>query len=161
MSTATSNGHRPNEGGGPLRVNGTAIGADTPAPFMRADRFEWERIVRRIVAPKHVKFLALVLATYADTDGTRVRPGLKRLAAVTGDDERNVRRILRVIREDLGLLEMVSRGGGRGRIEKAAVYRLAIPADLLERATLLDPDEQATDPQDTWMSGGNTESADT
>lgn len=158
MTTTTPNGHDP-VGAGLVRVNSSAIspvnsgGDDVSVLRHRCDRFEWERIVRRLVAPKHVKFLALVLATYADTNGTRVRPGNKRLAAVTGDEARNVRRILQVIRDELGLLEQVSRGGGRGRSEVAAVYRLTIPVDLLERATLLDPDERPSDPEDIWMSG--------
>src|SRR5437879_1725471 len=39
-------------------------------------RFEWERILRRAVMPLRVKFLAFVLASYADADGSNVRPGV-------------------------------------------------------------------------------------
>lgn len=104
-------------------------------------RYEWERLVRRARLPKPVKLLALVLATYADPDGSRVRPGLPVLASVTGDSERNVGRILRHLSDDLGLLRQVARGGGRGGKGRASVYRLTIPTDLLDRIVLLSPDD--------------------
>ncbi|WP_157376133.1 hypothetical protein [Allokutzneria albata] len=43
--------------------------------LLPASRFEWERIIRRARLTKPVKLVALLLATYADPDGTRVRPG--------------------------------------------------------------------------------------
>lgn len=103
-----------------------------------ADRFEWERVVRRCVLPIPVKLVALTLATYANRDGTQVRPGVPRLAAVCGVSQATVRRHLDVVR-GLGLVEKVRHGGGRDG--KAAVFRLTIPSDLLERAQLLGPDE--------------------
>jgi hypothetical protein len=120
------------------------------AALMPIGRYEWERLVRRIVMPKPHKLLAFVLATYADSDGTRVRPGNDVLADVTGDSEKNVRRILGALRE-LGLLSLVSRGGGRGGRGKASQYRLTIPDDLLDRVTLLDADDRKS--PDIWMSG--------
>lgn len=104
-------------------------------------RYEWERLVRRARLPKPLKLLALVLATYADPDGSRVRPGLPVLASVTGDSERNVRRLLATLVDELGLLRQVARGGGRGGKGRASVYRLTIPADLLDRLELLSPDD--------------------
>lgn len=120
--------------------------------LVATDRFTWERIVRRAVLPKPVKLLALILATYADADGTRVRPGNDILAAVTGDSEKNVRRLLGRLRDDLALLELVRRGGGRGGRGSASEYRLVLPTDLLERLDLLGPSEQRPVSPDTQMS---------
>lgn len=134
---------------------------------MPVPRFEWERIVRRIVLPKHVKLLALVLATYSDPDGTRVRPGNEVLADVTGDSEKNVRRIMAQLRR-MCLIEMVTRGGGRGGKGRASEYRLTIPSDLLDRMELLSPDDRAEDSPDIQVSAqsdsqpvDNSESPDT
>ncbi|WP_143264230.1 hypothetical protein [Amycolatopsis kentuckyensis] len=99
-------------------------------------RFEWERVIRRIPLPQGVKLLALVLATYADADGSRVRPGLDLLVSDTGQSKATVKRGLAQLRDDLGVLELVSRGGGRGGQGKAATYRLAFPHDLLDRVEL-------------------------
>lgn len=107
-----------------------------------AGRFEWERIVRRCQIPGPTKLVALVCATYADPDGSNVRPGEPRLAAVCGMGASTVRRHLaRLV--DLGLLERLANGGGR-RGEgwaRAARYRLTVPSNLLERVELLDLDE--------------------
>jgi hypothetical protein len=110
--------------------------------FHPCDRFEWERIVRRVRMPAKVKLLAMVLASYADQDGSRVRPGLDRLAGVTGQGERTIQRHLAELRGAFGLIEEVSRGGGRGRTARAAEYRLVVPDDLLDRAVLLGTDER-------------------
>lgn len=125
---------------------------DTVAPLtVPTGRFEWERIVRRIRMPKPVKLAALVLATYADPDGSRVRPGMEVLAAVTGDSERNAKRIVNVLRS-MRLIEQVSRGGGRGGRGKAATYQLVIPTDLLERVELLGVGDNHPESGDTQMS---------
>jgi len=116
-------------------------------------RFEWERIVRRIRMPKPVKLLAFVLSTYADADGSRVRPGQDALAAVTDDTDRNVRRLLKVLKDDLRLIEQTSRGGGRGGSKRTTVYRLTLPTDLLDRVELLSPVDEPTDSPDAQMSG--------
>lgn len=104
-----------------------------------ATRYEWERVVRRIVMPAPTKLAAFTLSTYANLDGTRVRPGAKVLAAIAGESEKTAYRHLGVIRDDLGLLELVRRGGGRGGSGTGNEYRLAVPADLLDRAELLPP----------------------
>lgn len=104
-------------------------------------RYEWERLVRRIKMPASNKLLALVLATYADPDGSRVRPGNEVLAAVTGQSERTVKRNLASLRE-LGLLAIARRGGGRAGVGKTTEYQLTIPMDLLERAELLAPGDR-------------------
>lgn len=112
-------------------------------------RYEWERILRRIVMPEKHKFVALLMATWADPDGTRVRPGLSLLACAVGGSERSertVRRVLTSLVNEWGLLEQVSRGGGRGRKFKTAEYRLTIPLDLLDRHEVLDPSGRTDSP---------------
>jgi DNA-binding MarR family transcriptional regulator len=81
--------------------------------------------------------LALTLATYADQDGTRVRPGAERLARVMCVSERTVVRNLATLRSD-GLIQRVKQGNRW--THQADEYRLTLPFDLLER-DLLDPDE--------------------
>ncbi|MPZ66193.1 MAG: hypothetical protein GEU83_11990 [Pseudonocardiaceae bacterium] len=120
-----------------------------PDAVKYAERFEWERIVRRIVLPLPVKCLALVLATYADPDGSRVRPGVPVLADVTGQSQRTINRQLSSLRR-MQLIEMTRRGGGRGAKGKASEYQLTIPADLLDTRTLLSPGERL-DSHATWM----------
>jgi hypothetical protein len=104
-------------------------------------RFEWERIVRRLALPMRLKFTAMVIATYADADGSRVKPGSKRLAAVTAQGESTVRKHLGALQE-YGLLTLVSRGGGRGGVGKTSEFRLAIPVDLLARVPMLPATER-------------------
>jgi hypothetical protein len=108
-------------------------------------RFEWERILRRIrVSAPSVKLVGFTMATYADADGGRVRPGQSRLAAVMGTSISTVRRGQSEL-EDIGMLDMVVKGRsfGRGHIGAfASEYRLSIPSDLLEAVPMLDADEQ-------------------
>lgn len=104
-------------------------------------RFEWERIVRRIVMSPNVKLLAFILGSYADPDGSRVRPGLEVLASVTGRSRSSIQRMMRTLVDELGLLELVARGGGRSGNGKASEYRLIVSSDLLDRAEILPPNE--------------------
>jgi hypothetical protein len=119
-------------------------------------RFEWERVVRRaVIKPPSVKMLGLVMATYANSDGTRVRPGQKRLANVMGTSISTVERGQRAL-EALGFIEMTYKGHSAGRGKSggyASEYRLTVPADLLERIPMLDPDENH--PSSTPGESGN------
>lgn len=112
-----------------------------------ANRYEWERVVRRIVMPLNTKLTSMTLATYANPDGTRVRPGAKVLGGIIGESEKSAYRHLSVIRDQLGLLELTKRGGGRGGAGHASEYRLTIPPDLLDRAELLPPSKPARRPK--------------
>lgn len=107
-------------------------------------RFEWERILRRIrVSVPSVKLVGFAMATYANADGTKIRPGQKRLAAVLGTSEMTVRRGQAEL-EATGMLELVFKGHSQGRGQAggyASEYRLTVPSDLLECVPLLDPDE--------------------
>ncbi len=83
------------------------------------------------------KLLAFVLATYADMNGSRVRPGVGRLSRVAGVTDRTVKRALATLRE-LGLIERVKQGNRwAGHADE---YRLTIPTNLLD-LPMLDPDE--------------------
>ncbi|WP_431423785.1 hypothetical protein [Actinokineospora sp.] len=95
------------------------------------------------VMPEVLKGFALILATFADPDGTRVRPGIPSLRAITGKSPRTVQDRLTDLHERLGFLILVRRGGGRGGSGRVNEYRLAIPADLLERVGLIGIDEQS------------------
>ncbi len=103
-------------------------------------RYEWERIVRRVVMPGPTKYVGLTLATYANADGTSIYPGNERLAAVTCQGDKTVRRALAWLRGGY-LIERVREGSRTGRGGFADEYRLTLPSDLLTRHTLLDPDE--------------------
>ncbi len=116
-------------------------------------RFEWERLVRRCqLGSSAAKLVAAHLAQYASRDGSRVRPGNRRLAATTELNERTVRRALDLLRS-LGLIECVFLGSSSGRRALVDEYRLTIPPDLIERVAMLEPDEttvgtRPTDPGD-------------
>ncbi|MEA5366060.1 hypothetical protein VA596_41490 [Amycolatopsis sp., V23-08] len=112
----------------------TAVTSD-PGP-QACGRFEWERIVRRLELPMRVKFTAMMVASYADADGSRVRPGAEVLAAVTAQGASTIRKQLAALQE-YGLLVLVSRGGGRSGRGRAAEFRLTVPVDLLERVPML------------------------
>jgi hypothetical protein len=107
-------------------------------------RFEWERILRRIrVSVPSVKLVGFAMATYASADGSNVRPGQRRLAAVLGTSEMTVRRGQSEL-ESTGMLEMVFKGHSLGRGQSggyASEYRLTVPSDLLERVPMLGPEE--------------------
>lgn len=84
--------------------------------------------------------VALTLATYANTDGTSIYPGNERLAAVTCQGDKTVRRALAWLRAGY-LIERVREGSRGGRGGFADEYRLTIPSDLLTRHELLSPEE--------------------
>ncbi|MFE7799051.1 helix-turn-helix domain-containing protein [Nocardia sp. NPDC057440] len=103
------------------------------------DRFEWERIIRRLRIPAKDKYLALMLATYAESDGSRVFPGVDRLALVMCTGTATVKRQLATLR-DLGLVERVKQGNRHAGL--ADEYRLTIPLNLSD-FPMLTPEEQA------------------
>lgn len=106
----------------------------------KVSRYEWERWLRRCVLPSSTKLVGFVMATYAARDGSRIFPGVARLAATTALSERTVRTALGNLR-DVGLIERVYPGGRRGVMAYADVHRLAIPADLMDRVEMLSAEE--------------------
>ncbi len=103
------------------------------------DRFEWERIVRRVQMNSGTKYLALMIGTYADRDGSRIRPGVERLSLVMCVTDRTVKRSLSALR-DLGLIKLTKKGNRH--IGQADEYRLTLPSTLLDEP-MLTPDETA------------------
>ncbi|MFD4294156.1 helix-turn-helix domain-containing protein [Rhodococcus sp. NPDC058532] len=113
---------------------------DAPQP---CDRFDWERVVRRVSMPTGAKFVALTLATYADGDGTRIRPSNARLANVIEKSERTVERSMAWLRS-AGFIAVTSR---KNRFAgQANEYRLTLPADVLELMVLDPSDQPSTEP---------------
>ncbi|MFI7191432.1 helix-turn-helix domain-containing protein [Nocardia nova] len=108
------------------------------------DQQEWVRILRRVQMTPGTKYLGLMMSTYANFDGSRVFPGVKKLALVMCVSEKTAKRALAELRA-LGMVERVKQGNRHNG--DADEYRLTVPVDLLNRP-MLDPDEQV-------MSGGH------
>jgi hypothetical protein len=113
---------------------------EEPEEIRGCARYEWERIVRRVVMPGPTKCVAFALATYANQDGTSIFPGNERLTAVTCYSDKAVRSALEWLRGGY-LVERVREGSRGGRRGLADEYRLIVPSDLLTRHAMLDPDE--------------------
>lgn len=97
----------------------------TATPF----RFVWEKTVRGAGLGRgqygvSVLAVALVLATYANADGTSVRPGVSRVATGAGVSTRTVDRALDRLRSE-GYLHKVRNGNSRAGV--ADEYRLTLP----------------------------------
>ncbi|GIM88788.1 helix-turn-helix domain-containing protein [Paractinoplanes toevensis] len=102
-------------------------------------RFDWERTIRRIVMPsdlRSTKLVALMLATYADADGSSIYPGTERLADVCQLGRSTVHNGLKWLRENW-LIHRHEHGGNKGGRKLADVYQLCRPSDWEERFTLL------------------------
>ena len=84
-----------------------------------------------------LKLVLLALADHAADDGSRVYPSVDRLAGKCSMSESSIHRRLGELR-DLGVLEVVAKGGGRG---KPTQYRLNLkgarltPFDAAERVS--------------------------
>jgi DNA-binding transcriptional ArsR family regulator len=84
-------------------------------------RWEWEKAVRTAGLPMAPALVAFALATYADADGTKVRPSQSTVASGLGVSRSTVVRAMRRLRDD-GYLRLV-REPGPGR---TAEYRLTL-----------------------------------
>ncbi len=98
---------------------------------------EWVNIVRRARLGRTVKLIALTLVTYADPDGTRVHPGVARLAVDCEVTYNVVKASLARLR-DVGLIRLVQQAARRGDSD---LYHLVVREDLLEHVTVLSPAE--------------------
>jgi len=104
-------------------------------------RYDWERIMRRVrFGAPMTKYVGMVLAQYANTDGSNAFPSVDKLARVCEVSEKTVRTALGELRTR-GLIVRTRRGGLRGTTAYSDVHDLAIPADLLDLNDLLPPDE--------------------
>jgi hypothetical protein len=99
---------------------------------------EWTDLVRRARLGKTTKYVALMLATYADyRNGCRIRPGRSRLAWESEVDKKTVTKSLAELVR-VGLIEVVRLPHGR---DGAAEYRLIIGPDVLEHVDVPSPAE--------------------
>lgn len=92
-------------------------------------RFDWERWIKRLRLTPKDKYMALMVATYGNADGSEVRPGVDELVLAACVSKATVKRQLATLRE-LGLLDLVSRANRYAGL--ADVYQLTVPANVLE-----------------------------
>jgi hypothetical protein len=95
-------------------------------------RFGKVKVAGKTLSGATIKGVAARLASYADGNGTRVRPGVARLAVDLEMDYQTARRAVSLLR-GLGLIDLVRSGGRRGADE----FRLTLPVDLLDRDDLV------------------------
>lgn len=93
--------------------------------------FVWQELIRGARdLPLATKGVALLLATWGSVDGTDIFPGEVALAAACGVQTRQVRRHVKTL-TDCGYVVLEQHGGSaKGYANR---YRLAAPADLLDR----------------------------
>lgn len=96
---------------------------------------QWTDVVRRARLGRTVKAVAMVLATYADADGTRVFPGIARLSYECELGYNVTQNALAKLRE-VQLIQLVARSTRRGTADE---YRLILGADLLEHIDVPTP----------------------
>lgn len=101
-----------------------------------ASVYEWVNVVRRARLHATTKLIALLLATYADPAGTRIYPGIARLAIQSGHGYRTVQRELARLRA-MGLIERLPRAGARRGWSDG--YRLILGEQLLEKVDVPTP----------------------
>lgn len=107
--------------------------------LIATQRFDWERIIRRVVMPSNLratKLVALMLATYADGDGTSIYPGTERLADSCQLGRSTVSESLRWLRESF-LIYRNEHGNNKGGRKLADKYQLCRPSDWEDRFVLL------------------------
>lgn len=92
-------------------------------------RFGTVEVAGKKIRGALIKAVAYRAANYADSNGTRVRPGLPRLAVDLEIEHGTAKRAMQVLVR-VGLLRLVHAGARPGLADE---YRLTIPADLLDR----------------------------
>lgn len=94
-----------------------------------ADRRDWENVLLRLLDDHAMRNLMMLLAWHGDSDGTRVRPGRVRLAAILRCSEKTISRHMKWF-IDTGFLVRVKQGNRH--TNETDEYRLAIPENVLE-----------------------------
>lgn len=97
---------------------------------------EWLHYIARLKMPAGRKAVAVMLASFADVDGSNVRPAMAKLGAMAGLSEGKARAHVQAL-EALGWVVTKIPGGGR---HNPTVYRLTRPADISTVVFALDPD---------------------
>lgn len=94
-----------------------------------ASKWDWEQALKDRSRGEGMtpgcQHVALLMSTYANGDGTSIRPTVQTLAAVSGKSRASVHEALRYLRDE-GWLLQVSKGAGASR--KASEYRLTVPS---------------------------------
>jgi hypothetical protein len=94
---------------------------------------------RRGVRASTIRAVALTLASYADYRvGTNVRPGTALLAVASEVDYSTAKTVMKILRDDLGLIEMVRGGRRQGAADE---YQLAMPEDITDRVEVRAPSD--------------------
>lgn len=100
---------------------------------------QWTDVVRRARLGRTVKAVAMVLATYADSDGTRVFPGVARLAYDCEINYNTAQQALAKLRE-VQLVELVRPSARKGAKRRDAdEYRLILGPELLDHIEVPTP----------------------
>lgn len=97
-----------------------------------AGRFTWERELRSTSLPPRARLVGLALASYANSNGSSIRPGVEQLVKASGLSRRTVIRAMTELVASR-YLEQVSRGRayGRGGGGFASQYQLTLPTEAL------------------------------
>jgi hypothetical protein len=93
------------------------------------------RVAGKSVSGSAIKTVAERMARYGDADGSRVRPGIARLAVDLEMSYGTAKRAVQWL-HGVGLLRLVQAASRPGH---ADVYQLALPVDLLERVEVWTP----------------------
>ena len=102
----------------------------------RATVREWTDAIRRSTLDRTTKGVALILASYADWNGSRVFPGLARLAVAASVHYNTAKAAMGRLME-CELLECV----GKPSPGRSAEYRLCFGDATMDRAGVRSPDE--------------------
>lgn len=100
---------------------------------------QWVDVIRRARLGRAAKEVALMMASYADSDGSRVFPGVAVLAVGCEMTYNTAQAAVAKLRS-VGLIELVKRGSGRSK-RHADEYRLILHEDVLDLVEVLNPVE--------------------
>lgn len=99
-----------------------------------AGRFRWEKELRTRATSEGMKpshmHVALVMATWANGDGTKVRPTKETIRTATGLGLSTIYDALKYLTQE-GWMQQLSQGSGGSKM--ASEYRLTIPQPSEER----------------------------
>lgn len=99
----------------------------------------WTDVVRRARLGRVNKTVAFAMAQYADADGTRIFPGVARLAFDCEMSYNTIKGALVFLRS-VGLVEVVRPGRTRGRADE---YRLILGLDVMDNVDVPSPAQAA------------------
>lgn len=116
-----------------------------PASTLRVvkNSYEWQRTWRYVIVQPSVKNVGFAVATFANKDGTRIFPGVRRLMTISGYSNKAVVDALAALRW-LGFIYRVSCGVRNPTGGVADTYQLCLPRDM-SRVPMADA-KAGTDP---------------